>query len=102
MQTQELRTQRENLWQMVQDLKQKATAYSDDYMLQTWTEIDGIIDGNLADFLEVAQPADLIRLIEEIRTGIDGIDDANPDIQKLIEELRISTAATIARVETAQ
>lgn len=102
IQTQELKTQRENLWQMVKDLKDKASGYSDDYMLQTWIEIDSLIDGNLSDFLEVAQPQELIAILTEIHDGAASIENANPDIQKLIEQLKQSTASTIQRVETAQ
>ena len=102
IQTQELKTQRENLWQMVKDLKDKASGYSEDYMLQTWIEIDSLIDGNLSDFLEVAQPQELIAILTEIHDDAASIENANPDIQKLIEQLKQSTASTIQRVETAQ
>ena len=102
IQTQELKAQRESLWQMVQDLKNKAAGYSEDYMLQTWIEIDSLIDGNLSDFLEVAQPQELIAILTEIHDGADSIQNANPDIQKLIEQLKQSTTSTIQRVETAQ
>lgn len=102
IQTQELKSQRESLWQMVQDLKSKAAGYSEDYMLQTWIEIDSLIDSNLSDFLEVAQPQELIAMLTEIRDGAGSIQNANPDIQKLIEQLKQSTSSTIKRVETAQ
>lgn len=102
IQTQELKAQRESLWQMVKDLKDKASGYSEDYMLQTWIEIDSLIDGNLSDFLEVAQQQDLIAILTEIHDGAASIENANPDIQKLIEQLKKSTTSTIQRVETAQ
>lgn len=102
IQTQELKAQRESLWQMVKDLKDKASGYSEDYMLQTWIEIDSLIDGNLSDFLEVAQPQDLIAILTEIHDGATSVENTNPDIQKLIEQLKQSTASTIQRVETAQ
>lgn len=102
IQTQELKAQRESLWQMVKDLKDKASGYSEDYMLQTWIEIDSLIDGNLSDFLEVAQPQDLVAILTEIHDGAASIENANPDIQILIEQLKKSTTSTIQRVETAQ
>lgn len=102
IQTQELKAQRESLWQMVKDLKDKASGYSEDYMLQTWIEIDSLIDGNLSDFLEVAQPQDLVAILTEIHDGAASIENANPDIQKLIEQLKKTTTSTIQRVETAQ
>lgn len=102
IQTQELKAQRESLWKMVQNLKNKAEQYSEDYMLQTWIEIDSLIDGNLSDFLEAAQPQELIQVLTEIHDGASNIQNANPDIQKLIAQLEGSTASTIQRVETAQ
>ena len=102
IQTQELRTQRENLWNMVQDLKVKAEGYATDYKLQVWIEIDRIINGNISDFLEVTQPEQLVTLLEQIQSGAAGITDANPDIQALVRQLQESTAASILRVETAK
>ena len=102
IQTQELRTQRENLWNMVQDLKVKADGYATDYKLQVWIEIDRIINGNISDFLEVTQPEQLVTLLEQIQSGAAGITDANPDIQALVRQLQESTAASILRVETAK
>lgn len=102
IQTQALKEQRENLWQMIQDLNAKAENYDTDYKLQAWTEIDSLIDGNISDFLEVAEPSALITLLREIQNGAASIDNSNPDIQNLVEQLQVSTAETILRVETAQ
>lgn len=102
IQTQELRTQREQLWSMIRDLKAKADGYSTDYKLQIWIEIDRIINGNISDFLEVTQPDQLIALLQQIQTGAKNIPDANPDIQNLIQQLQESTAASILRVESAK
>ena len=102
IQTQELKIQRESLWQMLQDLKTKAAGYSEDYMLQTWIEIDSLIDSNLSDFLEVAQPQELVAMLSEIHDGAGSIQNPNTDIQKLIEQLQKTTTSTIQRVETAQ
>lgn len=101
IQTQELREQRQSLWQMVQDLKAKAEGYETDYKLQVWVEIDALIDVNISDFLEVASPNDLKSLLTEIKTGAAGIQKSSPDIQKLIEQLQDSISETILRVETA-
>ena len=102
IQTQELRTQREQLWGMIRDLKAKADGYSTDYKLQIWIEIDRIINGNISDFLEVTQPDQLIVLLQQIQTGAKDIPDTNPDIQNLIRQLQESTAASILRVESAK
>lgn len=102
IQTQELRTQRENLWEMIKNLKTKADGYEKDYKLQAWIEIDSLIDGHISDFLEVAEAQELVSLLQGIQSGAEAIEDNNPDIQKLIEQLRTSTAGTILRVESAK
>ena len=101
IQTQELREQRQSLWQMVQDLKAKAEGYETDYKLQVWVEIDALINMNIGDFLEVASPNELKSLLTEIKIGAAGIQKSSPDIQKLIEQLQDSISETILRVETA-
>ena len=101
IQTKALREQRENLWQMIQDLKVKAEDYDTDYKLQVWIEIDSLIDASISDFLEVTDTTALISLLQQIQTGADAIDNSNPDIQSLVKQLRTSTAETILRVESA-
>lgn len=102
IQTQELRAQRQNLWQMIRDLKTKAEGYAADYRIQVWIEIDSLINGNLSDFLEVAAVDELLTVLNEIRDGAEHLDGGNPDIQKLIDELIVSTAETVRRVQSAQ
>lgn len=102
IQTQALKEQRENLWQMLQNLKTKAEGYDTDYKLQVWIEIDALVDGNISDFLEVTDPATLIALLQEIQNGAGAIDNSSPDIQNLVKQLQASTAETISRVQTAQ
>ncbi len=101
IQTQALKAQREKLWQMLQDLKTKADQYDTDYKLQTWIEIDSLIDNNISDFLSVATTDTLIAMLQEIQNGVADMDNTSPDIQKLVEQLQTSTAGTIARVESA-
>lgn len=101
IQTQALKEQRENLWQMIQNLKTKADSYDTDYRLQVWIEIDGLVDGNISDFLEVIEPSAIVALIQEIQNGVSQIDNTNPDIQNLVKQLQTSTAETIRRVESA-
>ncbi len=102
IQTQALKEQRENLWNMLQSLKTKAEGYDTDYKLQVWIEIDALVDGNISDFLEVTDPATLIALLQEIQNGAGAIDNSSPDIQNLVKQLQASTAETISRVQTAQ
>ena len=102
IQTQELNKQRENLWTMLKNLKTKSDGYAEDYRLQVWIEIDGLINNNIGDFLEVTTPEEMIKILNEINEGISKIKGSNPDIIELIEELKASTAQTIARIETAK
>lgn len=102
IQTQALKEQRENLWNMLQNLKTKAEGYDTDYKLQVWIEIDALVNGNISDFLEVTDPSTLIALLQEIQNGAGAIDNSSPDIQNLVKQLQTSTAETISRVQTAQ
>lgn len=101
IQTQALKQQREQLWQMLQNLKAKADQYETDYKLQTWIEIDNLIDNNISDFLSVANSADLVAMLQEIQSGVAELKNTNPDIQKLVDQLETATAGTILRVESA-
>lgn len=102
IQTQDLKAQREYLWEMVQNLKTMAGDYPADNRIQTWIEIDYLINNNLSDFLEAAQPQELIDILNEIRSGAGAIENPNDEISELIGRLDASTTETIRRVETAQ
>ena len=102
IQTQELKEQRENLWEMVQSLQSKADKYDLDYRVQVWTEIDGLIYNNVADFLEVVEIEKLITMLGEIEENVKGIDKSNPDIAEFAEKLQQSIAETIKKIETAK
>ena len=102
IQTQELNTQRQNLWSMLKELKNKSDGYDEDYKIQVWIEVDGLINNNISDFLEVATPEELIEILNDINESVSEIKGSNPDIVELIEDLKESTAQTIARVETAK
>lgn len=102
IQTQDLNTQRNKLWSMVQELRTKSTDYADDYKLQVWIEIDKLINNNISDFLEVASKDDLISLLEQVQKDVSDIHGSNPEIVKLIDELKTSTAETITRIQTAK
>ena len=101
IQTQELKAQREELWQMVQDLKAKADGYDTDYQIQVWIEIDALIDDNISDFLEVATPEELTALLNELDESAVSLKGSNPDIVNLIDQLHASISETLIKVETA-
>ncbi len=101
IQTQELKAQREELRQMVQNLKEKADGYDTDYQIQVWIEIEALIDGNISDFLEVATPDELIALLNELDEAATNLEGSNPDIANLIDQLHDSISETLLRVGTA-
>ena len=86
---------------MVQNLKQKADGYDTDYQIQVWIEIDGLIDGNISDFLEVATPDELTALLNELDQAAVNLEGSNPDIVNLIDQLHASISETLLKVETA-
>ena len=102
IQTQELKEQRENLWKMVQSLQTKAEKYDLDYRVQVWTEIDGLIYNNVADFLEVVEIEELTTMLGEIKANVEGIDKSNPDIAEFASKLQQSITETINKIETAK
>ena len=102
IQTQELSVQRENLWNMLKELKTKSDGYDVDYKLQIWIEIDRLINNNVADFLEVASQEELTGILNEINSSVANIQESNPDIINLIDELKQATAETISRIESAK
>ena len=101
IQTQELNKQCTELWEMVKDLKTKSDSYEEDYRLQVWIEIDHMINNNIGDFLEVATPDEMIKILNEIHTGVEKIKGSDRTI-KLINELKASTTETINRIESAK
>ena len=101
-QTEALREQRLKLWTMVQDLMTKAEGYSADFRLQTWVEIVNLIDKNVQDFLYVAEPAQLVELLEQISTGAEDIARDYPDLKELSQNLQVSSRRTIDRISTVQ
>lgn len=102
IQTQELKEQRENLWQMVQSLQTKADNYDLDYRVQVWTEIDGLIYNNVSDFLEVVEVEELTKMLSGIKENVESIDKSNPDIADFAEKLQQSITETINKIETAK
>ncbi|MBQ8802264.1 MAG: serine/threonine protein kinase [Tyzzerella sp.] len=102
IQTQELDEQRESLWNMIESLQSKADGYELDYKIQVWIEIDKLIYNNVGDFLEVVTPDVLITMLNTIKSNVENIEGSNPDIIKLADELEISVAETINKVETAK
>ena len=87
---------------MVQSLQDKSEAYELDYRVQVWTEIDGLIYNNVADFLEVVKIEDLTAMLGEIKANVENIDKSNPDIAEFASKLQQSITETINKIETAK
>lgn len=101
-QTEDLREQRQKLWDMVQNLMKKAENYSADYQLHVWEEVDNLINTYATDFLYVAEPARLIELLQSISDNSESLAKGNPDLKERSQALKASVDRTIARVQTAQ
>lgn len=100
LQTQELKNQRTNLWQMIRQLQEKAAGYDTDYRLQVWVEIVRIVNGNISDFLEVVEPGDIAQMLQQIRDDAEQIRASDPGIQDLLRRLRVSIEEALQRLET--
>ena len=101
-QTEDLREQRQKLWDMVQNLMKKAENYSADYQLHVWEEVDNLINTYATDFLYVAEPARLIEMLQSISDNSESLAKGNPDLKERSQALKASVDRTIARVQTAQ
>ena len=101
-QTEDLREQRQKLWSMVQDLMKKAESYSADYQLHVWEEVVNLINTYTIDFLYVAEPAQLVELLQTISDNSESLTSGNPDLKERAQVLETAADAAIARVKTAQ
>ena len=102
IQTEALREERENLWNMTQNLMTKAQGYSSDYQLQVWEQVNNLINIYTTDFLSVAEPAQLIELLQTVSTGSEELANSNPDLKERAQQLKTDVDTTIARVQTAR
>lgn len=97
--TSRLREAREELWTQVQKLKTTADQYSEARRLEAWREINSLIQQYTADFVEVVDSQELIRMLTEIQTACAAsIGDLN--VGALAQELYDGTAATITKLES--
>ena len=85
---------------MIKELKLKADEFdSVDSKLQVWNEINGMVNSNVAPFLEVADRNELKDLLSQIS------DDAGKVNKSVIEEdikaLQAAIGETIKRIDSA-
>ncbi len=100
-QTEKMYEEYEKLWRMISELKTKADEFdSVDSKLQVWNEIDGMINTNIAPFLEVTTQDDMTKLLNQIS------DDAGKVNKSVLEEdikaLQDSIAETIKKIASAK
>lgn len=99
-QTEKMYEEYGKLWNMIKELKQKADEFdSVDSKLQVWNEINGMVNSNVAPFLEVADRNELKDLLSQIS------EDASKVNKSVIEEdikaLQEAIAETIKRIDSA-
>ncbi len=100
-QTEKMYEEYENLWKMIKELKSKADEFdSVDSKLQVWNEIDGMINTNIAPFLEITTQQEMIDLLNgihkdagEVRVSV---------LQEDIKQLQNSVSETVKRIESSQ
>ncbi len=100
-QTEKMYEQYEELWNMISQLKVKADEFdSVDSKLQVWNEMDGMINTNIAPFLEITTQQSMIDLLNAV------YEDAGKVNKSVLEEdvkkLQSSITETIKKIESAQ
>lgn len=99
-QTEKMYEEYGNLWNMIKELKAKADEFdSVDSKLQVWNEIDGMINTNVAPFLEVAEKTDLTSLLNKIYEDASKVNKSV--IEEDIKDLQSSIAETIKKIDSA-
>ena len=100
-QTEKMYDEYEKLWGMILDLKTRADAFdSVDSKLQVWNEIDGMINTNIAPFLEVTTQEVMKELLTEISLDAGRVNKSV--LEKDIQTLQTSIAETIKKIDSAK
>ena len=91
----------ERLWNMITELKIKADEFdSVDSKLQVWNEIDGMINTNIAPFLEVTTQEEMKNLLENIYSDAGKV--SKSVLKEDIEKLQKSITETIKKIDSAK
>ena len=99
-QTEKMYEEYGKLWNMIKELKQKADEFdSVDSKLQVWNEINGMVNSNVAPFLEVADRNELKDLLSQISEDAGKINKSV--IEEDIKALQKTIAETIKRIDSA-
>ena len=98
VQTEDLREQRQKLWDMVQNLMKKAENYATNFQLLVWENVLNVIDTYTVDFLYVAEPAQLIQLLRIISDNSELRANSDPEWKEYCMHLKAAADETIARL----
>ena len=100
-QTEKMYEEYERLWNMITELKIKADEFdSVDSKLQVWNEIDGMINTNIAPFLEVTTQEEMKNLLENIYSDAGKV--SKSVLKEDIEKLQKSITETIKKIDSAK
>lgn len=91
----------EKLWNMISELKTKADEFdSVDSKLQVWNEIDGMINTNIAPFLEVTTQEAMKDLLNKISSDAGKVNKSV--LEEDIKALQASITETIKKIDSAK
>lgn len=100
-QTEKMYQEYARLWEMIADLKTKADEFdSVDSKLQVWNEIDGMINTNIAPFLEVTTQEAMIDLLNQISSDAGEVNKSV--LEEDIKALQSSISETIKKIQSAK
>ena len=89
------------LWNMISELKTKADEFdSVDSKLQVWNEIDGMINTNIAPFLEVTTQEAMKELLNKISSDAGKVNKSV--LEEDIKALQTSITETIKKIDSAK
>lgn len=100
-QTEKMYEEYEKLWNMISELKTKADEFdSVDSKLQVWNEIDGMINTNIAPFLEVTTQEAMKDLLNKISSDAGKVNKSV--LEEDIKALQASITETIKKIDSAK
>ncbi len=100
-QTEKMYEEYEKLWNMISDLKTRADEFdSVDSKLQVWNEIDGMINTNIAPFLEVTTQQSMIDLLNKINEDASNVKKSV--LKEDIKALQVSINETVKKISSAK
>ncbi len=100
-QTEKMYEEYGKLWNMISELKTKADEFdSVDSKLQVWNEIDGMINTNIAPFLEVTTQESMKDLLNKISSDAGKVNKSV--LEEDIKALQTSISETIKKIDSAK